>query len=220
MARGRHPGATLPAVAGGCRQPAKDPPAPAKEQPAHSVTIVKPERKTIRREVAQPGRIEAFERTPIVARIPGYVLKWNLDIGDPIKKGEVLAVLSVPDMESELKLKEEQVQQAQKFLAMTKAQVDTAKSQVKEAEAAHSRAKFTHDYWQGQSARFTGLVRESVLDKSTQEETLNQFRSAASALAQAKAKIESAKAVEHEKVVTRDKAEVDVRAADAAQALL
>jgi HlyD family secretion protein len=97
------------------------------------------------------------------------------------------------------------------------AQVATAKSQVKEAEAAHSRAKFTHDYWQGQSARFTGLVQDKVLDKSAQAETLNQFRSAASALAEAKAKIESAKAVEHEKLVTRDKAEVDVRAAEAAR---
>jgi HlyD family secretion protein len=209
--------AALLAVVGGCRQSAKDAPAPNTEQPARSITVVKPERKTIHREIAQPGLIEAFERTPIVARIPGYVLKWNVDIGDSIMKGDILAELWVPDMVSELKFKEEQVQQAQKALAMTTAQVATARSQVKEAEAAHSRAKYTHDYWQGQSARFTGLVQDKVLDKSTQEETLNQFRSAASALAEAKAKIESAKAVEHEKVVTRDKAEVDVRAADAAR---
>jgi len=209
--------AALLALVGGCRQPANDAPAPTTGQPGREITVVNPERKTIHREVAQPGLIEAFERTPIVARIPGYVLKWKVDIGDPIKKGEMLAELWVPDMVSELKLKEEQVQQAQKALAMTTAKVATAKSQVKEAEAAHSRAKYTHDYWQGQSARFTGLVQDRVLDKSTQEETLNQFRSAASALVEAKAKIESAKAVEHEKAVTRDKAEVDVRAAEAAR---
>jgi len=209
--------AALLALAGGCRQSANDAPAPNTEQSARKVTVTKPERKTIHREVAQPGFIEAFERTPIVARIPGYVLQWKVDIGDPIKKGEILAELWVPDMVSELKLKEEQVQQAQKFLTMTEAQLATAKSQVKEAEAAHSRAKYTNDYWQGQSARFTTLVKDSVLDKSTQEETLNQFRSAASALAEAKAKIESAKAVEQEKEVTKEKAEVDIRAADAAR---
>ncbi len=207
--------AALLAGVGGCRQSAGDSSPAIKEQPAPSVTIVKPERKTIRRDVAQPGLIEAFERTPIVARIPGYVLKWNLDIGDPIKKGDILAELWVPEMVSELKLKEELVQQAQKALAMIKAQVVTARSQVQEAEAAYSRAEYTHDYWKGQSARFSGLVTDRVLDKQTQEETLNQFRSAASALAEAKAKIASAKAVQQEKEVGREKAEVDIRAADA-----
>ena len=207
--------AALLAVAGGCRKSTRDAPAP--EQPARSVTIVKPERKTIHREVAQPGLIQAFERTPIVARIPGYVLKWNVDIGDPIKENDILAELWVPEMVSELKLKQELVQQARQSLAMTKAQVLTAQAQVLEAEAGLSRAQFTHDYWKGQSARFTSLVKDSVLDKQSQEETLNQFRSAAAALSEAMAKVESAKAVEHEKVVTRDKAEVDILAADAAR---
>jgi HlyD family secretion protein len=204
-------------AAGGCRRPANDSAATIKDAPPRGLTTVRPKRKTIRREVAQPAVVEAFERTAIMARIPGYVLKWNVDIGDPIKKGDTLAELWVPDMVSELNLKEEQVRQAQKVLAITKAQLETAKSQVKEAEAAQSRAKFTHEYWQGQSARFSSLVRDSVLDKSTQEETLNQFRSAAAALAEANSKIESAKAVEQEKEVAREKAEVDIRAADAAR---
>jgi HlyD family secretion protein len=206
--------AALLATADGCQKSVNEPRA-AEQSP--SVTIVKPERKAIRREVAQPGFIEAFERTAIVARIPGYVLKWNVDIGDPIHKGDILAELWVPEMLSDLKLKEEQVQQAQKILELTEAQVVTAKSQVQEAEAAHSRAEYTHDYWKGQSMRFNSLVKDNVLDKQTQEDTLNQFRSAASALSEAKAKIASAKALEQEKQVTRAKAEIDIRAADAAR---
>src|ERR1019366_10604262 len=92
--------AVLPALVGGCRQSANDAPAPTTDQPARTITFTKPERKTIHREVAQPGLIEAFERTPIVARIPGYVLKWNVDIGDPVKKDAILAALWVPDMVS------------------------------------------------------------------------------------------------------------------------
>jgi multidrug resistance efflux pump len=203
----------LLAVTGGCRQAASD--SPAVEQPARSVTAVKPERKTIRREVAQPGFIQAFERTPIVARIPGYVLKWNVDIGDAIHKDDVLAELWVPEMVSELKLKTELVRQAQKALAMTKAQVVTATAQVREAEAGLGRAEANHNYWKSQSSRFTSLVKDSVLDKQTQEETLNQFRSAAAAFVEAKAKIDSAKAVQQEKEASRDKAEVDILAADA-----
>src|SRR5580704_17989374 len=73
--------AVLLAVAGGCRQSESDAPGTTAQQPPRKVTIVKAERKTIRRQVGQPGVIQAFERTPIVARIPGYVLKWHADIG-------------------------------------------------------------------------------------------------------------------------------------------
>src|SRR5262249_40311621 len=157
----------------------------------------------------------AFERTPIVSKIPGYVLKWNVDIGDPIHKDEVLAELWVPEVVSELKLKEEMVQQARKALAIAQAQVATATAQVQEASAAVSRAEANHNYWKSQSARFSILVKDSVLDRQTQEETLNQFRSATAALAETQAKVESAKALQKEKESARDKAEVDIRAAAA-----
>jgi multidrug efflux pump subunit AcrA (membrane-fusion protein) len=203
------------AVTSGCQQAVSDPPPVTEEQPKRSVTVVKPERKTIRRQVEQPGFIQAYERTPIVSKIPGYVLKWNVDIGDPIHKGDVLAELWVPELVSELKLKEEQVQQAHKALAMARAQVLTAKARVQEAEAGVTRAEATHNYWKSQSERFTRLVADSVLDKQTREETLNQFRSAAAALSEARAKVESARAWQLEKESARDKAEVDIRAADA-----
>jgi multidrug efflux pump subunit AcrA (membrane-fusion protein) len=198
----------------GCRQ-APDDAATTAEAPSRPVAVVKPERKTIRREVGQPGRIQAFEHTPIVSRIAGYVLKWNADIGDTIRKDEVLAELWVPDMVSELHLKEQQVQQANKALAMTEAKVATAKAHVQEAQAGMSRAEANHNYWKSQSARFTKLVAESVLDKQTQEETLNQFRSATATLAEANARVESARALLKEQESARDKAEVDIRAAEA-----
>ena len=91
--------AALLIVTGGCRRSASESPTTS-EQAIPKVTVVKPEKKAIRREVAQPGHIEAYERTPIMARIPGYVLKWNVDIGDIVEKNEVLAVLSVPDVEA------------------------------------------------------------------------------------------------------------------------
>jgi multidrug resistance efflux pump len=209
--------ALLLVLASGCWQSATNdlPSGPAEEQSVRSVRVVTPERKTVRREVGQPGLIEAFERTPIVSRIPGYVLKWNVDIGDSIHKGDILAELWVPEMVAELKLKEEMVQQATKSLAMAKAQVATAKAHVQEAEAAVSRAEATHSYWKSQSARFASLVQDSVLDKQTQEETLNQFRSAAAALAEAEAKVQSAKALQQEKESAQDKAMVDIRAAEA-----
>ena len=202
---------------GGCRQSASElaVPTSAVETAGRGVSVVSPERKTIHREVGQPGFIQAFERTPIVAKIPGYVLKWDVDIGDNIHKDEVLAELWAPEMVSELKVRQELVLQAEKALAMAKAQVVTARAQIEEAKAGVSRAQATHDYWKGQSEHFTSLVRDSVLDKQAQKDALNQFRSASAALSEASARVESAKAMQQEKESARDKAEVDIRVAEA-----
>src|SRR5437867_10009112 len=74
--------AVLLATAVGCKPSATDsPPKGADagaEQPNPSVTVVKPERTTLRRTVRQPGAVQAFERTPMYARIAGYVKKWNV----------------------------------------------------------------------------------------------------------------------------------------------
>ena len=176
-----------------------------------------PERKTIHREVGQPGFIQAFERTPIVAKIPGYVLKWHVDIGDNIHKDQVLAELWAPEMVSELKVKEELVLQAEKALAMAKAQVVTARAQIEEARAAVGRAQATHDYWKGQSEHFTSLVKDSVLDKQAQEDALNQFRSAAPPCRKPVPGWSRPRPCS-KKRNARDKAEVDIRVAEAERA--
>src|SRR4051812_4646482 len=64
------------------------------------VTTVKPERATIRRIAEQPGQVEAFETTPIHAKLSGFVTDLAVDIGDRIAKGQVLARLEVPEIEA------------------------------------------------------------------------------------------------------------------------
>lgn len=208
--------AALLLVTYGCqRKPAETPKAAASAEKPRSVTVVKPERKTIRREVGQPGMIQAYERTPIVARIPGYVLKWNVDIGDAIHKDELLAELWVPEMMSQLKLKEEQVEQARKALAAAEAQVVSAKALVHEAKAGRARAEAMQSFWSSQHTRFSGLAKASVLDEQSQDETLSQYRSAVAALGETEARIESAQAQAQEKESLRDRIAVDILVAEA-----
>src|SRR5690349_10315540 len=87
-----HSGATAPATV-------DDPAAPL------IVTTVQPQRKTLARKIEQTGDIQAYEQTPLHARISGFVSKVHKDIGDEVKKGEVLAELAVPEMDEELKQK-------------------------------------------------------------------------------------------------------------------
>lgn len=49
-----------------------------------------------------PARIEAWSRAPIYARVSGYLKQWNVDIGTPVKAGQVLGVIETPDLDQQL----------------------------------------------------------------------------------------------------------------------
>ncbi len=77
---------------------------PARLKP--NVHVVRPESRTIERIVSQPAFINAFEQTSIFPKISGYIQAWTVDIGDRIKKDQVMAELFVPELEAEYQQKQ------------------------------------------------------------------------------------------------------------------
>jgi len=51
--------------------------------------------------ITLPGTIEGWFEAPIYARVEGYVKAWHKDYGDLVKKGDVLAELTTPDLDAE-----------------------------------------------------------------------------------------------------------------------
>jgi multidrug efflux system membrane fusion protein len=49
-----------------------------------------------------PGRLEAYARAPLFARVSGYVARWHADIGTKVKAGEILAEIEAPDLDQQL----------------------------------------------------------------------------------------------------------------------
>ena len=49
-----------------------------------------------------PGRLEAYIRAPIYARVPGYLQSWKHDIGSKVRAGDVLAEIETPDLDQQL----------------------------------------------------------------------------------------------------------------------
>lgn len=201
-------------AAAGCGRPTSTTAVPA-EPPPPLVRVVSPEMRGILLTVSQPGSIQAYEQTPIYAKVPGYVLNWYVDIGDVVGAEELLAELWAPELVSELDLKTEESKVAVQVLAMADAQAATASAQISEAQAALGRAEAVHDYWKGQKDHFAKLVKENVLDKQSREDTNNQYRMAAAALTEAHARVASAKALLQEKQAAQARAKADIRAADA-----
>src|SRR4051812_4386673 len=78
-------------VACGCAGSKAAPAPPVSTEP--TVKVVRAERRSVRRTVAQPGVITAYEQTAIYAKVSGFVRKWHPDIGDRVKKGAPLVEL-------------------------------------------------------------------------------------------------------------------------------
>ncbi|WP_353065903.1 efflux RND transporter periplasmic adaptor subunit [Tunturibacter psychrotolerans] len=96
-----------------------------KNTSAPPVTLEQPVMQHGGREIVLPGNMQAFTLAPIYARTTGYVKAWYHDIGTPVHKGELLAVVETPELDQEL--------------ASAKADLATAKSNASIAKVTSDR---------------------------------------------------------------------------------
>ncbi len=118
---------TLAAVAG-CSSPA--PANLAHAEPASTpieVTLVTPKRQAITRTITLTANVEAYEQVPLYAKVAGYVKAVNVDIGDRVRNGELLAVLEVPEIDQQYRAAQGEVAERQADLDKTRGDAELAK---------------------------------------------------------------------------------------------
>ena len=72
----------------------------AQAQPV--VTVTQPQSSGNSSTLALPGRLQAYSRAPIYARVNGYVKDWKVDIGGHVRAGQLLAEIEAPDVDQQL----------------------------------------------------------------------------------------------------------------------
>lgn len=71
-------------------------------QAVPTVATTLPSTSSLNSSLTLPGRLEAFSRAPIFARVSGYLKEWKVDIGAPVKGGQTLAEIDAPDLDQQL----------------------------------------------------------------------------------------------------------------------
>ena len=109
-----------------------------------SVSLVLPSATANVSQISLPGRLEAYYRAPIYARVSGFLKAWYVDIGGQVKAGQLLAEIEAPDLDQQLM---------------------QAKGALASSEAAEALAKVTAQRWTtlGQS---NTLSRQAVDEKT------------------------------------------------------
>ncbi len=67
-----------------------------------TVDIIIPGQGETRQELVLPGNVQAWIDAPIYARVSGYLKMWYVDIGAPVKAGQLLAVIETPELDQQL----------------------------------------------------------------------------------------------------------------------
>ncbi len=211
---------TIAATTGGCNQSSEVKADQASGPAVARVEVVKPERATIRRSTEQPGQIEAFEVTAIYAKVSGYVEKWTVDIGAKVKKNQVLAVLSVPelDAESEQKLAMIEESQAKRLQAqasedVARANLAAAAAKLTEVRAGTSRADADLARWHSEFTRIEQLFKAHAQTGSLVDETRSKLRGSESTREEVYAQVKSAEAAVRQTEAMLEKARADSTAA-------
>jgi RND family efflux transporter MFP subunit len=71
-------------------------------QAVPTVAVVLPDARALNATIDLPGRLEAYYRAPIFARVSGYLKSWSADIGAKVKAGQVIAEIEAPDLDQQL----------------------------------------------------------------------------------------------------------------------
>ncbi|MGA2439631.1 MAG: efflux RND transporter periplasmic adaptor subunit [Tepidisphaeraceae bacterium] len=103
----------------------------ANEPPA--VDVVSVQNAPATQSLVLPGETRAWYETTIYARVNGYVGNWSSDIGDAVKKGQVMATIETPELDDQL--------------AAAKAKWKASQAEVTVQQANTAFAKTTYDRW-------------------------------------------------------------------------
>ena len=113
-------------------------------------------------EIVLPGNIYAYSDASLYARTDGYLTKWYFDIGAHVRKGQLLAVISAPEVDKQLL-------QAQADLTTAETNAGLAKTN---------------------ASRYQGLLAQNAVSKQDTDTFVTQANSTNSAVKSAQANVQ------------------------------
>ena len=153
------------------------------------VAVAPAKRQTLSDSLAIAGQFIPYQNVELHAKVAGYIKHINVDIGDHVHKGQVLAVLEIPELIAEVQESEAGVHHAEE-------EIQKAQSDVSRAEADHVALHANACRLISTNKERPGLIAEQELDDATAKDRASEAQVAAakSALSAAKQQLAVAKA--------------------------
>jgi multidrug efflux pump subunit AcrA (membrane-fusion protein) len=144
------------------------------------VSVIRPEKGAPTSELLLPGNIQPMYSATVYARVDGYIDQRNVDIGSRVKAGQVLAVISSPEID-------QQLLQGRATLAQSEAALQQARAALEQAKANAELTRLTKE-------RYLPLGEQRAIAKQVVDEAVQAHNAREADLAAAAANISAAEA--------------------------
>jgi RND family efflux transporter MFP subunit len=150
--------------------------ASASDAPTVAVATVKTE--DLSRDLVLTAEFKPNQEVDVMAKVAGYIKQINVDVGDRVKEGDLLATLEIPEMNDDLN-------RASAAVERSNADVTHANDEVRRAESAYAIAHLSFQRLSAVAEKRPGLVAQQEIDvaQSKDLEAEAQVSAAKSALA-------------------------------------
>jgi RND family efflux transporter MFP subunit len=130
---------------------------------APTVALAKVDREDLYNEVTIPAEFRPYVEAELNAKVSGYLVKMNVDFGDKVKAGQLLALLEIPELRDQL---------------------NSAIAAEQKAEADYINAHLIYGRWEGVNREHPNLVAQQDIDTAQAKDSV-----ATAAVAAAKAEV-------------------------------
>jgi len=122
-----------------------------------TIAVAKAEKANLTHNLTLTGEFKPYQEIDVMAKVAGYVRQINVDIGDRVRQGQLLATLEVPEMADEINKAKAEIERSQ-------AQVVQAQDEVHRAESNYQIAHLTFTRLDGVLKNRPGLVAQQEVD--------------------------------------------------------
>lgn len=164
---------------------------------AVTVGVVKVGHKTLDRQLTVSAELVPFQEIDVYAKEAGYVRDLRVDYGSHVKKGEVMAVLEIPELQIQLQQDDASIRNAQD-------RMEQAEHELKRNEAQHRVMHLQFERLANVAKTKPGLVAQQEVDDAQGRDLASeaQIEVAKSTLASAQSQLQAAQAKkEHDRVL-------------------
>jgi RND family efflux transporter MFP subunit len=162
----------------------------AKADEIPSARVATAQRGNVAHTLSLAGQFQPYQVVDVHPKVTGFMEKINVDIGDKVHKGEVLAVLEVPELNAQLKGTGFEMERSKDELLR-------AQHEIKRAEATHAALHADYQRLLEASKAEPGLVAQQELDDAQSKDLSSESQVDA-------AKAAAAGAQEHTQVASAD----------------
>jgi RND family efflux transporter MFP subunit len=156
----------------------------AKAADIPTVAVAKVSTEDLSHGLVLTAEFKPFQEVDVMAKVAGFVKQINVDVGDRVKQGQLLATLEIPEMADDLR-------RADAAVVRARAEVTRAQDEQRRAESVHSIAHLSFQRISTVAEKKPGLVAQQEIDEAQSRDLVTEAQVAAtkSALAAAQEQV-------------------------------